>query len=265
MANRPLILLTNDDGIQSPGLHAVAEAVAELGDLLIMAPSNQQTGSGRSYAGDADDTIRTTSIPLGKNEHVAYTTAVSPAQATRLAIIELTKRPIDLCISGINFGENVGSGVTISGTVGAAIEAACSNIPALAVSLETAQAFHRQHSDEVDFSTAAYFAHLFAQKVLAEGLPEQVDILKIEVPASATPQTEWRMSRLSRQRYYQSVLKRDRLNGEASYQVKINLEGLEPDSDIYVFAVEKLVAVSPMTIDLTAPIALSKASEFYRS
>ena len=129
---KPLILITNDDGINSPGLHAAAQAVADLGDLLIVAPSTQQTGAGRSYPSKIDDTIHTTSIPLGDSQHVAYMAAVSPAQAVRFAIIEIAERSIDLCVSGINYGENIGSGVTISGTVGAAIEAGCSDIPALA-------------------------------------------------------------------------------------------------------------------------------------
>lgn len=262
MTYRPLILVTNDDGIQSPGLRAAAQAVADLGDLLIMAPSTQQTGAGRSYPANVDDTIHPTHIVVNGKQLPAYTAKVSPAQAARLAITDLAERRIDLCISGINYGENIGSGVTISGTVGAAIEAGCAGIPALAVSFETPQEYHLNHSDAVDFSVAAHFSRLFAQTVLKNGLPPQVDLLKIDVPASATAQTGWRIGRVSRHRYYQSLPKHQRQAGGANYQIKFSPDHLEPDSDVYIFAVEKQVAVVPMTIDLTAPVALSEVSQF---
>jgi 5'-nucleotidase len=203
---------------------------------------------------------------LKSTPHPAYTADVSPAQAARLGIEELAKRPVDLCISGINFGENIGSGVTISGTVGAAIEAACSNIPALAVSFETPQEYHLNPSNDIDFNVAAHFTRYFAQEILAKGLPAQIDLLKIDVPASATAQTEWRMAKISRQRYYQSIPMRQRHVDNPQgfgYQIHVNLEALEPESDIYVFAVEKLISVVPMTIDLTAPIELQQASQFF--
>lgn len=72
VSNPPLILVTNDDGIQSPGLHAVAAAVADLGELLVMAPSRQQTGAGRSYPVLADPTLQPTTIPLGEARYPAY-------------------------------------------------------------------------------------------------------------------------------------------------------------------------------------------------
>ncbi len=268
MANRPLILITNDDGIDSPGLRAAAQAMADLGDLLIVAPSKQQTGAGRSYLNTADKTVHPTKLLLGQTYHPAYTANVSPAQAVNLAYLELAQRPINLCVSGINFGENVGSGVTISGTVGAALEAGCSGIPALAVSLETPHEFHMNHSDEIDFSVAAHFTRQFARLVLAGGLPPHVDLLKIDIPDDATPQTGWRMARVSRQRYYHSKpnehIQRGDVKGFA-YHVEIEADTLEPESDIYVFAVERKVAVVPMTIDLTAPVALSEIADFFNS
>lgn len=265
MSQRPLILITNDDGITSPGLHAAAEAVADLGDLLIVAPNSQRTSTGRSFPLVKDKAIYETQIPLNGGFHPAYSADASPAQAVVLALIELTTRPIDLCISGINFGENVGSGVTISGTIGAALEAACSGIPALAMSLETPAAYHYHHSDEIDFSAAAHFTHYFARKTLERGLPSGVDILKIDIPAGATPQTPWQTGRISRQRYYETLPSgRTRLDEQKAmgYQVKIDPERLEPDSDIYILRMAQQVAVIPMTIDLTAPVSPGELSRF---
>ena len=156
--------------------------------------------------------------------------------------------------------------MTISGTVGAAIEAGCSNIPALAISFETLPEYHLHHSNTVDFTVAAHFTRYFAQQVLAKGLPGNVDLLKIDIPASATPQTGWRMAHVSRQRYYQSKFNERTKTDNAdhfSYHIHIDPHTLEPGSDIHVFAMEKLVSVVPMTIDLTAPIILSEATKFF--
>jgi 5'-nucleotidase len=266
MADRPLILVTNDDGIDSPGLHAAAEAVADLGDLLIVAPSSQRTAAGRGHPPVFDKNIYTTEIPLNGSHYPAYKADFSPAQAVMMAVLELAEgRRIDLCVSGINFGENIGSGVTISGTVGAAIEAACFDIPALAVGLETLKDFHFNYSHEVVFSVAAHFARYFAQQVLSQGLPPGVDLLKIDVPATATPKTAWRITSISRQPYYRLITQRDKTGDQKmiDYEIRINPDTLEPDSDIYIFALEKKVSVAPMTIDLTAPVALENVTKFF--
>ncbi|MBN1991177.1 MAG: 5'/3'-nucleotidase SurE [Anaerolineae bacterium] len=261
MTNRPLILVTNDDGINSPGLHAAAEAVADLGDLLIVAPTFQQSGAGRSFLLKADRTIHPTTICVNGQQHPAYKADVTPAQAVVLALVELAQRPIDLCLSGINYGENIGSGITASGTVGAALEAASANVPALAISLGTPEQYYFSHSREIDFSTAAHFTRYFAQKTLKHGLPARVDLLKIDVPATATAQTPWRTASISRQRYFESV--KPQKPSDRDYQIYIDHDTLEPESDIYVFAVDKQVAVAPMTIDLTAPIALESVVRFF--
>jgi 5'-nucleotidase len=267
MANRPLILITNDDGIASPGLHAVANVVADLGDLLIVAPSAQRTSAGRGYPPVTDKNIYPTEIPFGDSYHPAYKADFSPAQAVLVAVLKLANRPVDLCISGINYGENLGTAVTISGTIGAAIEAACFGIPGLAISLETPHEFHYNYSTKIDFSAAAYFAHYFARQVLTRGLPPGVDILKVDVPTAATPQTPWQVTRLSRQRYWEAVDGGySRLDKpDKGYEAKIHYEILETDSDIYAFAIEKRVSVVPMTIDMTAPVSLPELAQLLNS
>lgn len=264
---RPLILVTNDDGIDSPGLRAAAEAVADLGDLLIVAPSAQRTGAGRSFPPVNDKAIYRLEIPLKQGAHPAYKADVSPAQAVVISVFELAERPISLCLSGINYGENMGSSVTISGTIGAAIEAASFDIPALAISLETPMEYHFKHGNEVDFGAAAHFTRYFVQQVLTKGLPPGVDLLKIDVPSTATPDTPWRAGSISRQRYFEPVAsKRRRLDEQKGmgYRATYDRSRLEPESDIHIFAVEKLVSVVPMTIDLTARIPLKDVSRFFK-
>ncbi len=202
----PQILLTNDDGIQSPGLWAAAAALSTIGFVHVVAPRDQWSGAGRSLPGTTDGVIRPETVQVNGKSWQVYAAGATPAQAVLYAVLEILPQRPDLVVSGINYGENAGSGVTISGTVGAALEAAAEGIPALAVSLQTDIEHHRSHrsySDQVDFSTAGYFTALFARRMLKDAMPPDVDVLKIDLPWDATPQTPWRVTRLSRQRYYQ--------------------------------------------------------------
>src|SRR6185436_942100 len=123
-------------------------------------------------------------------EHTVYAVDGTPAQAVQHGVLELAPRLPSLVVSGINYGDNTGNGVTISGTVGAAIEAASLGIPALAMSQQTPKDLHLSYSDEVDFSAAAHFAVMFGKWLLdTEHRPDDVDILKVDVPWKATPMT----------------------------------------------------------------------------
>ncbi|MDQ4077217.1 MAG: 5'/3'-nucleotidase SurE [Chloroflexota bacterium] len=250
---RPLIFITNDDGIASPGLHAAMEAVAPLGNLLVVAPKHQQTGAGRSFP-PAKWEFEAYPLTLRDGTKVeAYALAGSPAQAVRGGLMLLSGRPPDLLVSGINYGENVGVGVTISGTVGAAIEGATLGVPSLAVSLETAIQHHLVHSEEVDFSVAAHFTHVFARMMLELSLPPHTDLLKLDIPADATLETPWRITRVSRQNYFSSTIEeRDGVRSFSGYERQVDLEILEEDSDIYAILVDGVISLTPMTIDLTA-------------
>jgi 5'-nucleotidase len=255
----PLILLSNDDGIQSPGLAAAAEALIGLGELLIVAPKTQQTSTGRSYDRRATTTISEEWVAVDGRKVRGYAVDGTPAQSVMVGLHVLASRRPALVVAGINYGENLGSGVTISGTVGACLEGASSFIPSLAASVETAIEHHYNPVDSVDFTAAKYWVQHFARLILACGLPPGVDILKVDVPASATPETPWRSTRVSRQRYYLPVApsgtespKQNSIN----YYINVDREHLESDSDIYAFVVDRVVSVSPLTIDLTAHIEL---------
>lgn len=257
----PLILLTNDDGIHSPGLHAVAEAVADLGELLIVAPHHQQSAAGRSFAPITDRTIYRHNLTVAGQTITAYSFKGSPAQVVTTALLDLASRPVTLAISGINFGENIGSGITSSGTVCAALEAAGAGVPALAVSRQTPQEYYFSHSREIDFSAAAHFARYFARKILENPvLPADVDVLKIDIPAEATPDTPWRVTTVSRQTYHRGLPASPEKRGfevEPAYLVDVDLTRLEPDSDIQAVFVDKVVSVTPVSINLSSRISLT--------
>jgi 5'-nucleotidase len=256
--------MTSDDGIESPGLRAAVRAMLDLGEVMVSAPCEQQSGAGRSLSPSNDGAIHEIDYPVDGKRVPAYAIYGSPAQSVLYALIELVPRKPALCVSGINFGENVGSIVTTSGTVGAALEAASEGVPALAVSLQTDKKYHHNHSDEVNFDVAAYFARQFAARLLAQPMPADVDLLKIDIPCSATRQTPWKTTRLSRQRYFQPLPSGRRYLSEKrrlGYDMVYDQATLEPDSDIYALLVDRVVAVTPLSLDMTSRVPLDSVGE----
>lgn len=255
--SEPLILLSNDDGYDSPGLLAAAEALDGLGELWIVAPLTQQSGMGRAWLPNATRAIHRREVPVNGRMQAAYAVDGSPSQAVAHALLEIAPRRPDLVVSGINFGENLGPVVTVSGTVGAALEAAVSGIPSLAVSLEMDKVYYHTNSSEVDFRTAAHFTRLFAERVLAVSLPDDVHLLKVEVPSDADPGTPWEVTRLSRQRYFvvKSVV-RDALDGPAWLDYTVDPSGSEPGTDAHALALSRRVSVTPLSFDLTSRVDL---------
>ncbi len=263
MSKKPLVLVTNDDGILSPGLRAAAEAVHDIADLLLVAPMHQQSSMGRSLPRLKDGVFQLAMIDVGGGVLTGYGLPGSPAQSVMYGILELDYPRPDLVISGINYGENMGTGSTISGTVGAALQAADMGIPALAVSLETDRAFHYKYG-EVDWHVAQHFVRYFVQQMLQKRMPFDVDVLSVNVPNVASAETPWRITRQSRQSYYRSQptgRKTPIEGGILDYQISIDWHTLEHDSDIYGFVADRVVTVTPLSIDLTSRVTLSALQE----
>lgn len=164
---KPHVLLTNDDGYQAAGLRALAEELKDFASVSIVAPSWERSGAAQSL------TLRQPIVchPIAENEWAIDGT---PADCVIVGLHKLLKEPVDLVLSGINHGANLGENVYYSGTVGAAREAVIHHVPAFAISLCSKRV-------NADFKPAAKLARRAAELILKEGLPEQV-LLNINLP-----------------------------------------------------------------------------------
>jgi 5'-nucleotidase len=250
----PRILLTNDDGIEARGLWAAAEALAAIGEVTVAAPSRQRSGAGRSFPRDTSGRIEVLERPIAGTSRSAYSIDGSPAQVVLFALFEIFREPPDLVVAGINYGENVGFGITISGTVGAILEAAAAGIRALAVSQE-APPNQMEPASDFEYAAAAGFAERFARKLLFQRLPPDVDALKVDVPLGAGPDTPWAVTRLSRVRYYEPFRPQRASFADAvqiPFRIRFDPEAVEPGSDVYALHQARIVSVTPLSLDLTA-------------
>ena len=249
------ILLTNDDGIESPGLWAAAEALDELGYVTVIAPREQSSGAGRSFSNVSDGQVREQTLEVNGKHWTVHAIGGTPAMAVLYGVMRLLPQKPDLVVSGINYGLNVGSGVTISGTVGAALEAAALEIPALAISLETEKEFHTSYSREIDFSTAGFFTKYFSNILKAKKMPQDVQVLKVEVPAQATPETPWQVTKLSMVRFYKPIttdLKADSGSQEIGYEIVSDRDNFPPGTDTHAVVNQGEISVTPLSLDLTS-------------
>ena len=253
------ILLSNDDGIDSPGLWAAAEALSELGYVTVAAPRDHMSATGRGFAKDADGRITKKKLTIKGQEWDIYAIGGSPSQSVTHGILEVVPQRPDLVVAGINYGENFATDVSYSGTVGAAIEAASLGIPALAMSLQIIHEDYDSFHNDVDFTAAAYFTRFFAEKLLFKEMPEDVDVLNVVVPEGATDQTPWKVTRLARMRYFLPYVVRKGKPEDTGYITSNTLkdEEIPPDNDIYTVRVEKMVAVTPISLDMTSRVAPS--------
>lgn len=232
------ILVTNDDGVHAPGLQALAQAMTELGTVEISAPARNQSSSGHKKTLFTDIQIAETQLANGMP---ALSVDGSPADCIALAAMGLRTWPPRLVVSGINRGENMGQDITYSGTVSAALEAALSGIPALAISLSNIKA----HAVE-DYTEAARVALIVARSMLQHDLPP-LTILNLNVPRGAV-----KGLRLTRQgvRIYRDELAQD---GNRVQIVGEPPTGILDEAGTDIWAVHNgYASLTPIHLDMTA-------------
>lgn len=168
---RPVILVTNDDGVTAPGLHALAEAVQPLGDVFIVAPDSPQSGMGHAIT--INNLLRLDKVEMNC-EAKWYQCSGTPVDCVKIAIDKILHRKPDLCVSGINHGSNSSINVIYSGTMSAAMEGAIEGIPSIGFSF-------LNYSLQADLTAPKKYARLIAGAILKNGLPEGT-LLNVNIP-----------------------------------------------------------------------------------
>ncbi len=229
---KPRILLTNDDGINALGLRTLQDAVKSLGEIWIVAPEGEQSGAGHSFR--PRKPIRVTKI--GRHRYKVYGT---PTDCVLLAHHAFMRSPIDLVISGINHGPNLGDDVTYSGTVAAAIEGTILGLPAIAVSLV---------NKHVNRDLAQKFVHELALLVV-KLKPLNNTFLNINIPAQ--PVQGIKVTRLGKRIYRDAARRHVTPKGAVYYTIDGELDcRREPGSDCEAIA-QGFISITPLHLDLT--------------
>jgi 5'/3'-nucleotidase len=250
------ILVTNDDGVQAPGLLALVQEMRKLGKVTVFAPDRNWSASGH---------VKTMDRPLRVREEIladgspALSTDGAPSDSVALALLGVVKEKIDLVVSGINPHENIGHDVTYSGTVTAAMEAVIGGVPGMAVSLHAPEDFH----GTLDYSTAAQVGRRVAARVLGKGLPEGV-LLNVNVPYLQEVTLKGFMITRQGLRVYRDALDaRSDPRGKPYYWIGGEFPlGVDEEGTDYGAIKAGYVSITPLQLDLTAREAMEEMKKW---
>jgi 5'-nucleotidase len=235
------ILVTNDDGVHSEGIHALAKALRHLGDVIVVAPHMEASAIGHAL------TLRRP-LRMEQLREGVYEVDGTPTDCVNIAVTQIYHGIPDLVVSGINKGYNLGDDVTYSGTAAGALEAALLGVAGIAISLERTQAAY-------DFQPAAEAAAAVAGQVLAKGIPPRV-FLNINVPAG-TPKG-FRATVLAKRNHVTVVAEREDPRGRAYYWIEEGENDWEPhDRSDFQAVRDGYISVTPLQPDMTAHDAMA--------
>jgi 5'-nucleotidase len=238
------ILVTNDDGVHSDGIHALANALRGLGEVLVVAPHIEASAIGHAL------TLRRP-LRMERLREGVYEVDGTPTDCVNVALTQLYSSPPDLVVSGINKGYNLGDDVTYSGTVAGALEGALLGIPSLAVSLE--------RTPDYDFTGAASAAAAIAEAILERGLPGRT-FININVPSGAPRGV--RVTVQAKRNHLTVVAEREDPRGRPYYWIEEGQNDWEPhDRSDYQAVKEGFISVTPLQPDLTAHEVLAFVEE----
>jgi 5'-nucleotidase len=238
----PLILVTNDDGVQSEGIHALAEAMKPLGDVVVVGPLQEASAIGHALT--LRRPLRIETVRDG-----VFAVDGTPTDCVNIGCEIILKRLPDLVVSGINKGWNLGDDITYSGTVSGALEAALLGAPGIAVSLRRTPTY--------DFGPSAAAAATVAKYVLAHGIPSRT-FLNINVP-TGTPKG-LRVTTQAKRNHVTQIDSRTDPRGNPYYWIEEALDEYHPDSgrSDYEAVMDGYASVTPLQPDMTAYEMLEK-------
>jgi 5'-nucleotidase len=247
-----LILLTNDDGVESPGLLALKQGLQDVGEIVVLAPDHNWSAAGHGKT--MHKPLRLQEVKLADGSS-ALATNGGPSDCVALAVLGVLSRHPDLVISGINPGSNVAQDMTYSGTVAGALEAHISGVPAIAISLAIKlqpRGLADEDAPNPDFSCAAHFAAILARRVLASGRKDL--LLNVNVPAIRCAEIAGvEITRLGQRIYRDVLVERQDPRGRKYYWIGGEPPSgvIEEQTDVAALAANK-ISVTPLQIDLTA-------------
>ncbi len=241
---KPLILVSNDDGVHAKGLAALIEVVKPYGKVVVVAPEKGE--SGMSHAITIKDYLRITKHHSEENLEI-YSCTGTPADSIKIALNQILERKPDFIVSGINHGSNSSISVLYSGTLGAAMEGSFYGIPSIGFSI-------LDHDKDADFELAKKYAKIIFEDVLKNGLPDRI-CLNVNFPLVDINDVKGiKVCNQTKGYWSEKFEKRTDPNGGDYYWLTGRLHNLEPEneeSDEWALA-NNLVAVVPIQVDLTA-------------
>lgn len=253
---KPLILVTNDDGITAPGIRNLVLLMKKIGDVVVVAPDSPQSGMGHAIT--LDSTLYSEKMTAGTPETAKeeYSCSGTPADCVKLALRELLDRKPDICISGINHGSNSSINVIYSGTMSAAIEAGIEGVPAIGFSL-------CDYKWEADFSQAGDFIISIVKQALSNGMPRGV-VLNVNIPKLEKKQIKGiKICRQARANWKEKFDKRTSPMGKDYYWLTGEFELLDKGEDTDEWALANgYISVVPTQFDLTAHHAIQQLNSW---
>ena len=252
MDKRPLILVTNDDGITAPGIRTLISAMNEIGDVVVVAPDGPQSGMG--HAVTIDDTIYCNEIKVDDGPQIEYKSSGTPADCVKLAVSEILDRKPDLCVAGINHGSNSSINVIYSGTMSAAVEAGVESIPAIGFSL-------LDYSWNANFEPLKSYIKQIALNVLENSLPDGV-VLNVNFPKNETFKGI-KICRQARANWVEEFDRRINPQGRVYYWLTGNFVNMDKgeDNDEWALA-NNYISIVPVQFDLTAHHFIQKLNSW---
>lgn len=252
--NKKLVMVTNDDGIQSNGIISLAKAIRKYADVMIVGPEQPQSATALSLT--FHKPLRVSKVRIEDLE--CYAVSGSPGDSVMIGVNNILPRRPDLVASGINYGDNVTfQDVLASGTVAAAIEASIMGIPAIAFSMEVREdvMFSSEYSD-INFSKPAAIAAEIVTDLIENGMPEGIDLLNVNFPSSVGPNTKIELTYIEKRKYKDRVTVRKDPRGRPYYWLwGERLSSFQKNSDAYAVHVERAISISPIVLNLSGPIA----------